>query len=80
MTKGITGREPDPEIVYADIFHLPRPVSERHPPMSLQDRAAQFAPFAALSGYHDMIEEEAQLVNNKTEIHGDPEDDPVDWM
>ena len=37
---------------YADIIHLPRPVSATHPPMSLRDRAGQFAPFSALAGLH----------------------------
>jgi hypothetical protein len=68
MTKGITGEEADPEIVYADIFNLPHHVSDHHPPMSLHDRAAQFAPFAALSGYDDMIGEEARLVDNRIEL------------
>lgn len=36
---------------YEDIIHLPHPVSKRHPQMALSDRAAQFAPFAALTGY-----------------------------
>jgi len=36
--------------------------------MSLYDRAAQFAPFAALSGYDDMISEEARLVGNRIEL------------
>ena len=35
---------------YEDIIHLPHPVSKKHPPMSLADRAAQFSPFAALTG------------------------------
>ena len=68
MTKGITGKEPDPEIVYADIFRLPHHVSDHYPPMSLYDRAAQFAPFAALVGYDDMIREEARLVDHKIEL------------
>ena len=71
MTKGITAKEPDPEIIYADIFHLPHHVSDHHPAMSLYDRAAQFAPFAALSGYDDMIEEEARLADNKIELGED---------
>ena len=37
---------------YADIIHLPRPISKTHPPMSLRDRAGQFAPFSALTRLH----------------------------
>lgn len=43
---------------YKDIIDLPRPVSTRHPPMSNHDRAVQFAPFAALTGYDDRVKEE----------------------
>ena len=68
MTKGITGKEPDPREVYADIIDHPHWVSPKHPPMSLYDRAAQFAPFAALTGYEDMIGEEARLVDNRIEL------------
>ena len=68
MTKGITGKEPDPREVYGDIIDHPHWESPTHPPMSLYDRAAQFAPFAALSGYDDMIDEEARLVDNKIEL------------
>lgn len=60
MTNGITNKEPDPEIVYADIFHHPHWQSPTRPHMSLYDRAAQFAPFAALTGYEDMVSEEAR--------------------
>ena len=67
MTKGIRENEPDPEIVYADIFSLPRHVSQKHPAMSLYDRAAQFAPSAALTGYDAMIGEEARLVGRRIE-------------
>lgn len=42
---------------YDDILHLPHHVSEKHPPMSMNDRAAQFAPFSALTGYEDVIAE-----------------------
>ena len=41
---------------YDDIINLPRPVSKKHPPMSVKARAAQFAPFAALTGHGDAIE------------------------
>ena len=37
---------------YTDIIDLPRPISRSHPPMSLRDRAGQFAPFSALTGLH----------------------------
>lgn len=45
---------------YDDILLLPHPKSKNRPHMSLQDRAAQFAPFAALSGYEEAIEETAK--------------------
>ena len=45
---------------YDDIIHLPHHVSKRHPQMSMWSRAAQFAPFAALTGYDDIIREEAR--------------------
>ena len=45
---------------YEDILNLPRPVSGRHPRMPIEDRAAQFAPFSALSGYEDAIREVAK--------------------
>ncbi len=40
---------------YDDIINLPHHVSKRHPQMSMWNRAAQFAPFAALTGYDDAI-------------------------
>lgn len=46
---------------YEDIIHMPRPVSAAHPPMPMHERAAQFSPFAALTGYHDIIEEETKI-------------------
>lgn len=53
---------------YADIIDLPHHVSVRHPRMSLHDRVAQFAPFAALTGYGDMIEEAARETTDKLEL------------
>ena len=44
MAKGITGKEPDPREIYGDIIDHPHWESPKHPPMSLYDRAAQFAP------------------------------------
>ncbi len=46
---------------YGDILHCPHPISTRHATMTKLDRAAQFAPFAALTGYEDAISEEARL-------------------
>lgn len=45
---------------YDDIINLPHHVSKAHPQMSLLNRAAQFAPFAALSGHQQAIDEVAQ--------------------
>ena len=45
---------------YDDIIGLPHHVSKTHPQMSLHDRAAQFAPFAALVGYEEVIDETAR--------------------
>ena len=45
---------------YEDIIGLSRPVSKKHPPMSRENRAAQFAPFAALTGFEGAIKETAQ--------------------
>jgi hypothetical protein len=47
---------------YEDIITMQAPVSKKHPPMSLENRAAQFAPFAALTGFDLMIEETAVSV------------------
>ncbi len=45
---------------YDDIINLPHHVSQKHPQMSMYQRAAQFAPFAALSGHDRAIEETAK--------------------
>lgn len=46
---------------YSDIIDLPHPTSLRHPRMSMRSRAAQFAPFAALTGYEAIIDETARF-------------------
>lgn len=53
---------------YDDIINLSRPSSGRYPKMSLHDRAAQFAPFAALTGYEDAISEEGRLTKMKKTV------------
>lgn len=50
---------------YDDIVHLPHPTSERHVRMPMIDRAAQFSPFAALTGFDDAIEETGRLTQLK---------------
>ena len=53
---------------YADIINLPHHVSETRPQMSIYDRAAQFAPFAALTGYDAAIIETGRYTENKIEL------------
>lgn len=53
---------------YDDIIDLPHPVSKRHPQMPLSDRAAQFAPFAALTGHDEAIKETARLTDSFVEL------------
>ncbi|MBE5040960.1 YolD-like family protein [Ructibacterium gallinarum] len=53
---------------YDDLIHLPHPVSKTHPPMPTIDRAAQFSPFAALSGYEEAIQETARLTEERMEL------------
>lgn len=52
---------------YDDIIDLPRPKS-RHEPMPMSDRAAQFSPFATLTGYGDAIDETARLTDVRIEL------------
>lgn len=50
---------------YDDIINLPNPTSTKHPRMSLSDRAAQFSPFAALTGHEAAIKETARRTDEK---------------
>ena len=59
---------------YEDIIHLQRPVSRKHPPMAREHRAAQFAPFAALSGFEDRIRETRKCVEEMVEQENRGED------
>ena len=56
---------------YDDIINLPHHVSVRHPRMSSADRAAQFSPFAALTGHDAAIKETARLTDGKIELTED---------
>ena len=60
---------------YDDIIDLPHHVSKKHPQMPLRNRAAQFAPFAALTGYDDAIEESIQWHENELDADFYPSDD-----
>lgn len=53
---------------YEDIIYLPHPDSSSHPRMSAINRAAQFSPFAALTGYEDAVKETARLTQQRTEL------------
>lgn len=53
---------------YKDIINLPHYVSKKHPQMSIEDRAAQFGVFAALTGYEAEIEETAKISIEEREL------------
>ena len=53
---------------YTDIINLEHKTSSTHPRMKKGDRAAQFAPYAALSGYEEAVEEKARLTDSKAEL------------
>ena len=52
---------------YEDIIDLPHPSSKKHPRMPAMNRAAQFAPFAALTGFEDAVKATADAVQAKEE-------------
>lgn len=56
---------------YDDIIDLPHHVSDKRPQMSLHDRAAQFLPFAALTGYDDAVRESARVTDDRPELRED---------
>lgn len=60
---------------YDDIIHLPHHVSKRHPQMSMQNRAAQFAPFAAIAGHDTAIRTTAEKNREYYESNMTEEDD-----
>ncbi|MCC8357086.1 MAG: YolD-like family protein [Oscillospiraceae bacterium] len=53
---------------YSDIIGLPHHVSENRPHMAMLDRAAQFSPFAALTGYDAAVKETARLTDQRIEL------------
>lgn len=56
---------------YRDILYHARPISKVHQPMSKSNRAAQFSPFAALTGYDDAVQETARLTTDKITLSED---------
>ncbi|MCC8136688.1 MAG: YolD-like family protein [Clostridiales bacterium] len=54
---------------YQDIINLPHHVSQKRPHMSMTDRAAQFSPFAALTGYDVAVKETARLTDQRMELN-----------
>ena len=59
------------DIMYDDIIDLPRPVSKTHPPLSIEARAAQFSPYAALVGHKDLVAAEETLAEQKIDLDHD---------
>ena len=53
---------------YDDIINMPHHISKKHPQMSIEMRSAQFAPFAALTGYEDAVEETGRLTSERIDI------------
>lgn len=67
---------------YEDIINISRPIS-KHPPMSLNNRSAQFAPFSALTGYSEKIKEVARITNPKIELSDEEKlkiNDKINWV
>ena len=68
MTRGLNDHTPNGRDVYPDIIDHPHWQSPTRKHMSLQDRAAQFSPFDALTGYSDMVLEEQRLTEEKIQL------------
>lgn len=54
--------------MYEKLLNMPRPVSQRHAPMTLYNRAAQFAPFSALTGLDEELSEAGRLTDADTDL------------
>ena len=65
---------------YDDIIDLPHPTSKKHPRMSRQNRAAQFSPFAALTGYDAAIRETARITEDRRELSEDAAVEPYQLL
>ena len=58
---------------YSGIIALPHPVSKKHPQMGRLERAAQFAPFAALGGYEELIAQYSRAMEKREKEVDNPE-------
>lgn len=58
----------DEKFPYEDIVNLPPHISEKYPQPSMMDRAARFAPFAAITGYEEMVLEEARVTEDRMDL------------
>ena len=54
---------------YEDIINLPPHISKKHPQPSMMDRAARFAPFAAITGYEEMVLEESRVTEDRIDLN-----------
>ena len=59
---------------YEDMINLPHHISANHLPMPVEDRAAQFAPFSALTGYEDAVRETGRMTCERKELEEDAKD------
>ncbi len=67
QNEGLTEAEKTVMEKYGDIINLPHHVSQNRPQMPAAGRAAQFASFAALTGYEDAIDKTARAVNEESD-------------
>lgn len=65
---------------YDDIIDLPHHVSTKHPRMELLDRAAQFSPFAALTGYEEAIKETVRISMERIEAKEEDEQERIFYL
>lgn len=64
-----------PMVPYGTIINLKNHKSKTHPPMPIASRAAQFAPFAALTGYEESLSESSRVTAEKRELGEEREDE-----
>lgn len=64
----VSGQDSETYKYYEDIINLPHPTSKKHLRMSALERAAQFSPFAALTGYEDAVKETGRMTEQKAEL------------